>query len=193
MKSAWPRQSTCSSMGLASSQFGPRVLITANRRLVMVLHSREIHVPVGLPVVALVAREGLLPARRILGDARPEITHADRPALERVVAVERPDTLVEAAMHRREQMARPAAVEPVDRPPLRVRIPGAQAHAAIGIARKMDVVLVHVAEAVEDLAHGAGSVELDPGMAIVEPLHEIAMAAFPDAHEEVEVAVGLGS
>src|SRR4029450_3092567 len=153
-------------MGCESSQCGPRVLLTAKRLLAMVLHSREIHVPVGLPVIAFVERERLLPARGAVGDARPQVAHTDGAAIVRVVAVEGADALLEAAVHRREQMARPAAVEPVDRPAPDVGIPGAQAHAAITVARQLDVVLVHVAEAGEEFGPRARSADTDPGVAI---------------------------
>jgi hypothetical protein len=96
--------------------------------------------------------------------------------------------LLEAALDRRSEVSWPAAVEPVDRPQATLGIPRAQAHAAIGIARQTDIALVGVAEATEDLAGGAGAVELDPVMAIGKSAHPVAVPAFPDAHEEVEIA-----
>src|SRR4030095_9004067 len=103
-------------MGCESSQCGPRVLITAKRLLAMVLHSREIHVPVGFPVIAFVERERLLPARGAVGDARPQVAHADGAAIVRVVAVEGAEAILEAAVHRRAKAGRAAAVGAVDRP-----------------------------------------------------------------------------
>ena len=135
-------------------------------------------IPVGLPAAPFVGREGLLPARRVAGDARPHEADADRAAVVLVVAVERADALcAKAALHRRRDDARPAAVEPVDRPAAAVGIPGAQAHAGVAVARQGDVVLIGVAEAVQDLARRAGAVELDPVVAAGEPAQQIAVLA----------------
>src|SRR5664279_4877484 len=96
----------------------------ASRLAWHLLQSREIHGPVGLPTVALVEREGLLPARRLRRDVRPQETDADLAPVVLVVAIESADALVEAADHRRKEDAGPTAVEPEDRPAIPIGIVG---------------------------------------------------------------------
>src|SRR5476651_1160483 len=154
-----------------------------------VLHPCEVHDPVGFPTGAFIEREGLLPSRRVARDARPHEAHADCPALVLVLAEERADALGETALHRRRHPARPPRVEPVDRPPGHLGIPGAQSHAAIGSARQVDLAFIGVAEAVQDLARGTAAVELDPVVAVGQPLQQIAMVDAPDPHQEVEIGI----
>src|SRR5215831_1921344 len=178
-------------MGAASFQRGPRVRMMAKIWRVMVLHPGEIHDPVPLPVSAAVDGEGLLPARRLRRDAPPDEAHTDGVAIAFVVAVERADAIAEAADDRRPEAAGRAAVEPVDRPQIRRRVVGAQAHALVRAARYLDVVFVGVAVAVEDLARHARSVEFEPVVAVGQSPRQVTMTACPDSHEEVEIRTGF--
>src|SRR5690348_3469381 len=78
------------------------------------LHSCKVHVPIGLPGVALVERKCLLPARRIRRDVRPMESHAHRTPLECVVTIETADAVLEPSYNGRIDAARTTAVEPVD-------------------------------------------------------------------------------
>ena len=151
------------------------------------LRAREVHDPVRLPGLAAVLGERLLPARGRRRDSGPDEAHADRPALERVVSLEHAGVAVEAAEHRRVELARAARVRPVDRPPLLLRVEEAEGHAgeAAGVVRPE---LVLVPEAVEDRSRDDRRLELVPLVRAREPLAEPAVLHLPGAHPEVEVA-----
>src|SRR5204863_8854552 len=118
---------------------------------------------------------GLLPARALLGNARPDIAHANRGAVEHVIAIEDTERAIrpsrEAAAHFRRHRAWPAAVEPVDRPAPALGVPQAQAHGRVAAARHGNVVLVGVAHAAQDLAGGTGALERDPVVAGSQAAH----------------------
>src|SRR6185312_7377358 len=103
----------------------------------------EVHPPVDLPALAAVGREGLLPMRGGRCDARPGEAHPDGLVVEGVVALEGADAVLEIADHRRLDLVRVAAVEPEDRPGLRLGIVAADSDRAVRTAWQADIVVVH--------------------------------------------------
>src|SRR6187401_296820 len=132
-------------------------------------YAREVVDPVGLPSLAAVVRERLLPARARRGHPRPGEADADRLAPEDVVALEDAGVARERSDHGRVEQPRPAAVGPVDRPLARDRVEEAKRHpdeAAVVVG----AVGVLVAEAAEDRPGLALGLELVPVVGAREPL-----------------------
>ena len=83
-------------------------------------------------------------------------------------------------------------VEPVDRPARRLGIVGTQAHATIAAARQVMSASSMLPKPSRILRAAQLPLELNPVVAAGQPSHKIAMAAAPDAHEEIEIGAGLG-
>src|SRR4029079_10652958 len=128
--------------------------------------------------LAAVLGEGLLPARRRRRHPRPRVALEDRPALERVRPLEDADVAFERADDRRIERAGPAAVGPVDRPELRLRVEEAEGHADVPavVVREEHV---FVGGPAEDRARDALGVEIVPFGAARQALLEAAVAAVP--------------
>src|SRR6185312_6979980 len=152
---------------------------------------REVHEPVGFPTRAAIGRKGLLPTGGSRRDARPEETDTHWPTLVLVLAMKGADATGKLAGEGWKGPSWIATVEPVNRPAASGRIVDPEGHSMVAPARKADVALFDMAEAREHLPGGAGAVELDPVMATGQSAHEVAMTAFPDTDEEVEVRAGL--
>src|SRR6185437_10433180 len=111
----------------------------------------EVGGPVGLPGLAAVAGEGLLPVGGGSGDARPDEAHFDGLAAQAVIGIEGAHAVLETALHRRVQVGGGiAAVIPPYGPDAGLGIVGAHRHPVIGAFRLPEFVVVHVAVA----AHG---------------------------------------
>ncbi|WP_239104103.1 sensor histidine kinase [Microbispora corallina] len=143
-----------------------------------------VHDPVGLPRMAAVVGEGLLPVTRVLRDPGPGEPDADRPALVGVVGVEGADPVDEAADDRDRVEAAPA-VDPVDGPlvPLGVVRPDRRAVEVLGGQRER----VEAARAVEEAVGDAAAGELVPLVASDTPLEQSPVGDVPGPDEEVEV------
>src|SRR5206468_10829218 len=136
---------------------------------------RHVHRPVGLPRLAAVGRERLLPARPPRSFVPPGEADADGAPLERIVAEEEArlagaNTAVESAEDRRLEHAAPA-VHPVDGPLFRRRIEEAEGHADEA-GPEAGPEFVRVAEAAEQGVGVAVRLELLPLGRALEPLAE---------------------
>src|ERR1035438_3236453 len=123
---------------------------------------RKVHAPVDLPGLAAVGRVSLLPMCRILGDLRPDVPSLDGFPIERVVTLERADTVLKVPNYRRTDLERIALVQPPDRPGLRLWIVSAYAHPVIGVDRLADVVVVHIAVSIQRRPIPACAVKFHP-------------------------------
>src|SRR5437868_14555463 len=100
--------------------------------------------------------------RRGRRDARPGEAHDDRLSIEHIRAFERADAVLEIADHWRLNLVRIAAIEPEDRPGLRLGIVAADTDRAVRPARQADIVVVHRAVAVHRHPELRRAFELDP-------------------------------
>src|SRR5215467_3119135 len=108
----------------------------------------EIRGPVGLPCLATVAGESLLPVSRVGLDAGPSEPHLDGLAPQGVIGIEETHAVHELAAYRRTQVAGGvAAVEPPDGPGGGLGVVGAHRDAVEGAIRPVEAVVVHVSVA----------------------------------------------
>ena len=125
--------------------------------------------------------------RHVVGDVRPDEADEDRPAVERVLGDERPDAVLEAADDGRIEAARVAAVEPPDRPLVRVGVERAERDRPVRAGGQLEDVVVDVAGPTEERPGDRGALELFPLVVVGEALLEAAVMDPPRAHVEVEV------
>src|SRR5262245_30806823 len=111
----------------------PRACIQASS------HARELHDPIGLPTLAAIVRERLLPSRGVGTELGPREEDLHGPTVVRVVAIELTAIAVEAADHRREERAL-LAVDPIDRPPPFPKIEHAEGHSRPALRGELDLV-----------------------------------------------------
>src|SRR6188508_2956527 len=96
--------------------------------------AREGVVPVGLPGLAAVERERLVPLGTVGGGVGPLEPYLDLRAVDLVVGVEEADAVLEASHDRRVEAAGEARRRPPDAPDLLVRVEQAQRHPLVRLA-----------------------------------------------------------
>jgi hypothetical protein len=132
--------------------------------------------------------KALLPVRPLAVDVEPAEAHEDWAVLERIRADEVRAVAVEAAMHRRIELRRSAAVQPPDRPASAGRIVRAHGQAAIDSAGQIQDVVVDRAQSPHGEPQRTLAGEFLPFVGTGKTLLQAAMPHVPAADQPLPVA-----
>src|SRR5215469_6019226 len=147
----------------------------------------EIGGPVGLPGLAAVAGESLLPVSRVGLDAGPGEPHLDGLAPQGVIGIEETYAVHELAAYRRAQVAGGvAAVEPPDGPGGGLGVIGAHRDAVVGAVGPVEAVVVHVSVAAHGEPEALLAIVVEPVVAAGEALLEHVIVNTPATGAQVE-------
>jgi hypothetical protein len=129
--------------------------------------SGKVHDPVRRPGLATVLGKCLFPASGCRRDVGPNEPSADRLPVERPVGIERTDSIVETAFHRRiESAERIATVDPPNCPLRRFRIVCAQSDTVSDATWPVERVAFDVRRAVHERAIATLPIEFQPFMTV---------------------------
>src|SRR5215469_14361670 len=147
----------------------------------------EIRGPVGLPCLATVAGESLLPVSRVGLDAGPGEPHLDGLAPQGVIGIEETHAVHELAAYRRIQVAGGvAAVEPPDGPGGGLGIIGAHCEAVEATFGMVELGVVHVPVATHGEPEALLAIEVEPLVAAGEARLEHVVVDGPATGAQVE-------
>src|ERR1700761_5051071 len=131
----------------------------------------KIHEPIGVPCLSRICRGSLFPMRRCRRNERPGKACPDRFAVHRALRKKRAHAILESPLDRWvERKMRKAAVDPPDRPFLRLRIERSNRGAVSGAGRPRKDMLFDVALPCHERPGCARSIEFLP-CAVARTLH----------------------
>ena len=146
----------------------------------------EVGSPVGLPGLATVNGEGLLPVGRGGGDVRPSEAHLNGLAAQGVIGIEGAHAVLKAALHRRVQIGGISPVVPPDGPGARLGVVGAHRHAVVGTFRLAQLGVVHVAVTTHGEPQSLTAVVIEPVVIVGQPFFQHVVVDGPAPGPEVE-------
>ena len=126
----------------------------------------KLHDPVGFPGPTSILRKRLLPRCRLRSDVRPSEPDDDFLPFKHIVCVERPHAVAELPHHSRLDIVWRSAVEPPDRPFVRLWVERPQACRAVGARRHMQHVVVDIRLSIEERLHNTCATERLPVHAV---------------------------